>query len=234
MASFKEIGLRCGTDKITHHGYDRFYPRFLEDIRGTTDAVLEIGIETQASLNMWLDYFPNAFVYGIDIKMELDGARARVFRGDQSSTADLHAIHDQISHPIRFIIDDGSHIPEHQLSTFEYFFSQLLEPGGVYIIEDIETSYWARENIYGYATNYGYMHPASLIERVKPLVDTINREFLTPAAADNMVTRTSGFSNATRDMISTMTFGQNCVIFTKKTVAEMAYLNRPYRFPSKL
>ena len=40
------------------------------------------------------------------------------------------------------IIDDGSHIPWHQIFTLETIFDTFLKDGGVYIIEDIETSYW--------------------------------------------------------------------------------------------
>jgi len=48
----------------------------------------------------------------------------------------------KIKHPVCFINDDGSHVPEHQLFSFDYLFHELLMPGGTYIIEDVETSYW--------------------------------------------------------------------------------------------
>ena len=43
--------------------------------------------------------------------------------------------------PVFAIIDDGSHIPQHQVSTFDLLFRQVLLPGGTYIVEDIETRY---------------------------------------------------------------------------------------------
>ncbi len=39
------------------------------------------------------------------------------------------------------IIDDGSHINEHVIETFKMLFP-LLKDGGLYVIEDIQTSYW--------------------------------------------------------------------------------------------
>ena len=93
---FAAAGLRSGTDKVSHHGYQvcprppqhhttltanrqltvrlraalvqRFYPRFLEPYRALAPgcALLEIGIDRQCSLQLWLEYFPHAFIYGID------------------------------------------------------------------------------------------------------------------------------------------------------------------------
>jgi len=227
MQTFKQIGLAAGTDKITQHGYDRFYPRFLDGLRDMSGAMLEIGIEKHHSLKLWLDYFPHAFIYGIDIGFELEQERVRVFKADQSSKADLMRVQAMINTPVYFIIDDGSHIPEHQLSTFNHYFRYMLEPGGVYIVEDIETSYWNKNSLYGYPTNYGYKHPLSFIESVKPIADSINREYLNAAATldnERLV------SAAVSDMISTITFGQNCVIFVKKSVEEMNYNGRGYRY----
>jgi hypothetical protein len=93
------------------------------------------------------------------------------------------------------------------------------------------SSYWNKNSLYGYPTNYGYKHPASFIESVKPIADSINKEYLNSAA---------GLDNerlvpaAVADMISTMTFGQNCVIFVKKTVEEMNYNGRGYRYSENI
>lgn len=231
MQTFKQIGEAAGTDKITHHGYDRFYPRFLDGLRDMSGAMLEIGIAKHQSLKLWLDYFPHAFIYGIDIGFELEDDRVRVFKADQSSKADLMKVQAMINIPVHFIIDDGSHIPDHQLSTFTHYFRYILEPGGIYIVEDIETSYWNKNSLYGYPTNYGYKHPASFIEAVKPIADSINKEYLNSAAGlDNERLVPAAIAN----MISTMTFGQNCVIFVKKTVEEMNYNGRGYRFSENI
>ena len=234
MDSFKNIGEKAGTDKITHHGYDRFYPLFLDNMRDISGAILEIGIEKHHSLKMWLEYFPHAFIYGLDIGVELEEERVRVFKADQSSNADLVSVLNMINRPVHFVIDDGSHIPEHQISTFNFFFRFLLEPGGVYIVEDIETSYWNKGSLYGYPTTYGYKNKKSFIERVKPLVDYINREYLNDLDSVTNVSELGGINSVTADLISMMTFGQNCVIFVKKSEDEMKYLGRDYRYKNNV
>lgn len=225
MSSFEEIGRESGTDKVYHHGYQRFYPRFLESIRDIATGILEIGIHRGASLNLWLRYFNKAIIHAIDITVqEYNSDRVKLFKADQSSPSDLERVTKSITDPVQFIIDDGSHVPEHQRVSFEYLFKNLLQPGGVYIVEDIEISYWNNEE-----HKYGYKSSESFIERVKPLIDVINNEFLNSTNKDQSI-RDSYLSREVCDMISTMTFGQNCVIFTKKTLSEMEYNNRVYRF----
>jgi hypothetical protein len=132
---------------------------------------------------------------------------------------------------IFFIVDDGSHRPEHQVNSFNYFFSELLLMGGTYIIEDIETSYWR----VGYAHigefRYGYKHANSAIEIFKHLADDINYEFLSDEdreKQDSLLEKV--FSLKTRNFVSSVTFGHNCIIIVKKSVEEVVvYNDRVYR-----
>lgn len=241
---FATMGTKAGTDKITHHGYHRYYPRFIEQYRARTGgAMLEIGIDQSCSLNMWMDYFPHAFIYGVDINLAYKGKRHQVFQVDQSNIKEVQnlvnktLLKQQPARPVFFIIDDGSHIPEHQVLCFDYLFSALLEDGGTYIIEDIETSYWTRNGLYGYTTKYGYHHERSIIEIFKDVLDDINREFLTEDNRARQEERIGpDISLKTRLLISSITFGQNCVVISKKTEEEMrAYpVDRPYRFRRNL
>ena len=49
------------------------------------------------------------------------------------------------------IIDDGSHVPQHMVYTLYSLFDTALNPGGIYIIEDIETNYWKNGTVlFGY------------------------------------------------------------------------------------
>jgi glycosyltransferase involved in cell wall biosynthesis len=233
--SFKKLGTEAGTDKISHHGYDRFYCRYLDRIKDSTSGMLEIGIAEHNSIFLWKKYFLNAHIYGIDIdEKTLTDERVTIFKADQNSDTDLRNVVTQINHPVQFIIDDGSHIPEHQILSFNILFETLLEPGGVYIVEDIETSYWTHGGLYGYDTNYGYRHPDSFIEKVKPIIDKINCEFLLPVHNNQNNEILHNFSEKTLCMISTITFGQNCVIFTKKLSEDLIYNNRDYRFKDNL
>ena len=210
-----ELGVKYDTDKVTHHGYDKSFDMFLSGMYDRRGSILEIGIDSGKSLNMWLELFPNAHIYGMDINQGYSGERYSVIRGDQSSQTDLNNVYSTIrENNVFFINDDGSHIPEHQLLTFNTLFPTLCE-GGVYIIEDIETSYWKKEGLYGYQTRYGYKHPDSIVEIFKEVADSINREFA--GTRPNRVHH--------HNMIGSMTFAKNCIIITKQT-----QVDRPYRF----
>ena len=57
-----------------------------------------------------------------------------------SHQAFLTSVVDEIG-PLDIIIDDGSHLNEHVIRTFEILFP-LLNEGGIYAVEDLQTSYW--------------------------------------------------------------------------------------------
>ena len=203
-----EIGNKCNTDKITYHQYHFSYEYFLKPFYDRSGAILEIGVNEGASLNMWLELFPNAFIYGMDIGRTYEGVRHKVFQGDQSLVEDLERLKSNVQvHPIWFINDDGSHVPEHQLLTFNTLFP-LLEEGGVYIIEDIETSYWRNGTLYGYNVQCGYKHPDSMVEIFKEVADVVNSEF----AGKGRTTRVQH-----QDQIGSITFAPNCIIIVKHT-----------------
>jgi hypothetical protein len=235
--SLREIGLRTGTDKISHHEYDVYYQMFLERFRDRHDgAMFEIGFGQGKSLAMWLEYFPKAFVYGMDIKSSYEGPRYKIFVADQSDLVALKLIaQTEIKLPVFLIVDDGSHLPEHQIISFNYLFSELLQPGGVYIIEDIEVSYWTRGALYGNRARYGYRHPISIVEIFKHAIDGVNDEFLSDGNQYALGISLNRFmSKASRDAIATMTFGRNCIIITKKEKTELSKPRREYRFKQAL
>lgn len=212
------LGTLYETDKITHHKYHEIYPTYIEKFYNTTGGIIEIGIEQNKSLNMWMELFPNMHIYGIDISVEHSSDKHTIFKADQSSNDDLGNVLSKISHPIYFINDDGSHIPEHQLLTFNMLFP-ILEIGGVYIIEDVETSYWTKNGIYGYETRYGYKHPKSIVEIFKNVADCVNSEFA--GEHENVVKH--------QKYIQSITFARNCIIIIKKDPDE-----REYRFKNNL
>lgn len=213
------VGLKSETDKVTYHNYHEIYDLFLKNLYDKEGSIFEIGINSGNSLKMWLELFPNAHIYGMDINLNYEGDRHNVFKGDQSKIEDLNMIKSHItSDNLFFINDDGSHLPEHQLLTFNELFPLLCE-GGIYIIEDIETSYWTRNDVYGYPTRYGYKHPNSILEIFKEVVDTVNSEFC--GSRLNKVKH--------HDKISSVTFFKNCIIIVKKTQEK-----RNYRFSYNL
>jgi hypothetical protein len=210
MNDFKQLSLKFGTDKVTQHGYNYFYPKHLEVLRKDKFNMLEIGYATGNSCRMWEEYFPHANVFAMDIDVEGKFDNHIVFKGDQSNIEDLQRVANKLG-TTRLIIDDGSHHPIHQIETFNFLFKNLLEPGGVYIIEDVECNYWNSETkIYGYRIGF-----FNAIDYTKKLVEHVNAEF-------------SGIQNKLE--ISSITYGQNCIIITKQTEEEKNYFNREYRF----
>ncbi len=235
----QDIGKKCNTDKVTHHHYERFYPEYLEPFLSKKEgALLEIGVDKGSSMKLWQEYLPNLFVYGVDIGVSDSGDNYHIFQADQSSPSHLDLLVNKLreaKRPLWIVNDDGSHIPEHQILTFNKLFP-VLEAGGVYIIEDIETSYWSKGGLYGYPTKYGYLSPKSLIEKSKDILDFINREYLSSERRQSCISRLegSGFLFSALEEISTIAFGHNCILFRKKVAGTPMLENRPYRFSHNL
>lgn len=131
--------------------------------------ILEIGVSKGGSLEIWKKYFgKDSIVYGIDVnpecaKLELDGVNIRI--GSQSDPIFLKEVILEMGNP-DIIIDDGSHRGDHQEVSFTTLWPFLGE-GGVYIVEDLSTSYWSE---YG----DGYRKKSSFIEFSKELADTLH------------------------------------------------------------
>jgi hypothetical protein len=152
--SLGEIALETRTDKEGAHFYAGAYERHLGHLRARPITLLEIGVGGYAdpeqggeSLRMWKEFFPRARIIGIDIhpKAGIADDRIVVLQGDQSDPGfldDLAARHG----PFDVVIDDGSHVCAHVIASFRRLFGHLTD-GGIYAIEDLQTSYWAR--VYG-------------------------------------------------------------------------------------
>lgn len=230
MDDFACLAKESGTDKYSHHGYHRFYPFHLERFRLSEGNMLEIGINTGSSLRLWKNYFPKAFIHGADIGFSGEGERYKVHQIDQSDRSALRILCDNVEKAF-FVIDDGSHIPGHQIDTFDIIFENVLEPGGIYIIEDIEVSYWRRGELYGYKTEYGIYAGNNLLEACKELIEIINIEFVNDADRPDLLNKLSarGLRWETISQIASVEFCHNCIIFRKKFAWENEYSQRTYR-----
>jgi SAM-dependent methyltransferase len=128
------------TDKgcIGHHYLDA-YERYCAPMQQTATNVLEIGVLRGESHRMWRDYFPHATVWGLDSDRQYIrdvnlGERIILYEGNQNDPQTMNEL--WAAGPFDLIVDNGSHIPQHQIFSFQQLFSAL-KPGGVYIIEDI-------------------------------------------------------------------------------------------------
>jgi SAM-dependent methyltransferase len=133
-----------GSDKGTAghaHGYAASYELL---IPRSTQRIVELGIGTHLNFNgscgsilAWLEWLESGIVYGFDINdptVEIESERFRFVKGDQGSREDLEKLAREVGQ-CDAIIDDGSHLSQHQLLSLESLWG-CLKPGGVYVIED--------------------------------------------------------------------------------------------------
>lgn len=125
--------------------YFELYHRHLNPLRGRERLVIvEIGIYSGGSLDMWKDYFGNdSEIYGIDIEtacLAYQRPGIHVLIGDQGDPLFWKRVLADGSLPAPdVVIDDGGHTPDQQRTTMEALLP-VLKPGGVYICEDIHGS----------------------------------------------------------------------------------------------
>jgi hypothetical protein len=161
----------AGSRSITkHENYFGVYDRCLEPFRDRPITLLEIGVQHGGSIQMWKRFLhPDSTVVGLDIYpacKQYEEPGIRIFIGDQSDKTFLEEVISQVG-PVDVVIDDGSHIPSHQIASFEYLFAEGLAQGGVYVVEDCHTSYWPR---YG----GGVRRKGTFIEYAKRAIDDFN------------------------------------------------------------
>jgi|SRR5579864_202743 len=133
-----------GGDSDTNHNYTPVYHSLFAEDRDEVKHVLEIGVHAGSSLRMWKEYFPNAHVVGIDSNADcLKHAEERisVFIADQNNPRQLVEVlskFDQDAPLFDLIVDDGSHVREHQITSLKTLLP-FLAPWGSYVIEDLGT-----------------------------------------------------------------------------------------------
>jgi demethylmacrocin O-methyltransferase len=155
MKTLDEIAIACGTDKATlkadfpdglGHGYAPIYDRLFTPLRDRTVQLLEIGVGGGESIRAWLEYFPNASVFGVDKVRDTNlwnvpgaGERYTFANGDQSCATFWACFISDYGRPWDIIIDDGSHISEDIIKSFECLWPHVAS-GGLYCIEDLKVA----------------------------------------------------------------------------------------------
>lgn len=147
--NLSKLAIIYNTDKWGAHFYTSHYQEHLKSFKYKRIRLLEIGVggykspeKGGNSLRMWKRYFPFGKIFSIDIydKSAHEERRIKIFKGSQIDPDFLNEVIRKIGE-IDIIIDDGSHINEHVINSFHYLFPKLKD-GGIYIIEDTQTSYW--------------------------------------------------------------------------------------------
>ena len=151
------------------HHYFEVYDRHFSRYRGTDVHLVEFGVSHGGSLQMWKDYFgPRCRIYGVDINpqcKQLEEEGVEIFIGDQEDREFLRSLAARIPR-VDILIDDGGHTMGQQIATFEELFARV-EPNGVYLCEDMHTSYWPD-------WDGGYRKAGSFVEYTKDFIDRIN------------------------------------------------------------
>jgi len=132
---YKIEGDEGGGDKGTCHSYIDIYEKYLQKYVNPI-SLLEIGVFYGNSLMTWKDYFhPDSYIIGVDIidRIKFPKETFDFIEGDILNPFLYYRISDK---KFDVIIDDGSHILEEQVKTFERIFP-LLKKGGFYFIEDV-------------------------------------------------------------------------------------------------
>lgn len=141
MQTLDSIFSRYSTDKGPgFHNYSRQYEELFARLREKPIRILEIGVYTGESLLAWRDAFSNAqCIVGVDIT-ESCKAYENINKSIFVEILDATLPHNidilsQKYGKFDLIIDDGSHLNEHVIKTFEGLFPFITD-GGIYVVED--------------------------------------------------------------------------------------------------
>ena len=150
QALFQKWGSATGTTRGTDKGTTHAYAQTYEDIFSTimdqqpVRRVLEIGVDSGASLAAWAEYFPEAQVVGLDVSLAnwhlgTDHPRVTAYQADATDREVIPwdcLTQGGTSTTFDVIVDDGSHEDRDQLRALEVGGPSLSEEG-VYVIEDV-------------------------------------------------------------------------------------------------
>jgi hypothetical protein len=142
--SLLEISDFYSTDKESDHNYiSNHYERIFEPIRESTKRFCEISRGCLGSSEMFRDYFKNAEVVAcVPEKTNEQKERMQICVMNQSKEEDIDKFCSEQDN-FDVILDDGTHKMKDQQISFAKLFRKL-NPGGIYIIEDLHTSVEAK------------------------------------------------------------------------------------------
>jgi 23S rRNA U2552 (ribose-2'-O)-methylase RlmE/FtsJ len=119
--------------------YFELYHRHFSKFIGREVHVVEIGIFSGGSLQMWREYFgERAHIYGVDIEPATRAAedeRIEVHIGDQADPRFWESFREAVP-VVDVVIEDGGHETGQQIATIEGLLPHM-RGGGVYVCEDI-------------------------------------------------------------------------------------------------
>jgi hypothetical protein len=157
------------------HNYTEVYAQYFAPLKDKPLKFLEIGIFEGNGVKLWESYFKNGELHFIDItfnRVKYFSKRSHYHLADQENAEDLKRVMKTTGGNFDLIIDDGGHTMNQQYVSFMTLFPYL-KNGGMYIVEDLHTSYWKE-----YGGGGSLADPKSgqgtFINFLKRLVDEVN------------------------------------------------------------
>lgn len=180
-----DLAIRYKSDKHNHHNYCVYYDKHFSHLRDEKAVILELGVggyefpdRGGSGLRMWSDYFKNGKIYGIDL-FDKSGIilpeRTKLFKGSQNDSDFLASVISETGQP-DIIIDDASHQNRLTIESFTILFPHL-KKGGIYVVEDLESSWW-REHGFDGEPNYNNMNAKTSINFLRYLINDVNAKHL--------------------------------------------------------
>jgi predicted O-methyltransferase YrrM len=164
IGNSSDIEIIAESDKYYWHRYTEIYLRGFAAL-GEARGVVEFGVLHGASISWLAKRFSEAEIVGADILVRQPewpvDPRISYRQVDQEDRAAVRAMLAAIAGDVDLIIDDGSHIPQHQASCLAEGVARL-RPGGLYILEDICTSHPLQPAFANYSLRDGRRLPNAL------------------------------------------------------------------------
>lgn len=177
MSRLREIfhnEITLGSDKWDPYFdvYETYFSKFVNK----SPVVVEVGVQSGGSLQMWRKYFgADAKIIGIDIDESVLNLvphydrNTKLVIGNQESREFWDSFLQECP-KIDIFIDDGGHLMNQQIVTFEKVFPHISD-GGIFLCEDTHTSYMSH-------LSGGLNRQGTFIEYAKKITDVLNHKHI--------------------------------------------------------
>lgn len=184
------------SDKYFWHQYIETYRKHFSEL-GTVTDILEYGIFHGDSIRWLREEFPEAKIVGIDILTPLPDwptdQNIAYIQADQGNRQWVREVVEGLNRQFDLIIEDGSHVPQHQAICLTESFKHV-RSGGIYILEDIHTSH-PRNHSYKEAC-LGHAQPPATCLTVLLAIQHMKAIGMQMTDRDARAMETSGFFSA--------------------------------------
>lgn len=202
-----------------HHYFD-IYERHLAQFRGQAVNYLEIGVQAGGSLLLMRDWLgPAAKISGVDIdpackRIESEGFSIHI--GDQADKGFIQAVA-QSTGPLDVVLDDGGHTAQQMIVSFFGLWPHL-NPGGVYIVEDMHCAFWTNYQASSFGINF--------YDLAKGMVDKLSLWNMDPRLLEHYRVPPEKRSqhvvvpNFVTHQVYSIAFYDSVIVFEKRNIAE--------------